>query len=62
VRLKVTRGPQGEEILPVRWRDNYLSLWPGEKREVSATYRARDLKQARPRVELSGWNVAPTSL
>jgi exo-1,4-beta-D-glucosaminidase len=62
VRLKVTRGTRGEEILPVRWQDNYLSLWPGEKREVSATYRARDLKQARPRIELSGWNVAPAVL
>jgi exo-1,4-beta-D-glucosaminidase len=62
VRLKLTRGPRGEEILPVRWQDNYVSLLPGEKREVSATYRARDLRQAKPRLEISGWNVVPASL
>jgi len=59
VRLKVNKGPRGEEILPVRWQDNYLSLLPGEKREIAATYRARDLGAARPSVEVSGWNVAP---
>jgi exo-1,4-beta-D-glucosaminidase len=57
VRLKLTRGPRGEEVLPVRWQDNYVSLLPGEKRELWATYRARDLARAKPTVEVSGWNV-----
>ena len=59
VRLKVNKGPRGEEILPVRWTDNYLSLLPGERREIAATYRARDLGGAKPTVEVGGWNVAP---
>jgi Exo-beta-D-glucosaminidase Ig-fold domain len=29
--LKVNRGQNGEEILPVLWEDNYVSLMPGEK-------------------------------
>ena len=41
VRLKVDQGKGGEEILPVIWQDNYISLLPGEKREVSATYGRR---------------------
>ena len=57
VRLKVAKGARGEEILPVVWEDNYISLLPGEKREVTATYRARELGAARPTVEVSGWNV-----
>ena len=57
VRLKVTRGVGGEEILPVIWQDNYLSLLPGEKREVTASYRAAELGTAKPEVEISGWNV-----
>ena len=40
VRLKVNKGKGGDEILPVVWQDNYISLLPGEKREVTATYRA----------------------
>jgi exo-1,4-beta-D-glucosaminidase len=29
VRLKVNKGADGEEILPVIWQDNYISLLPG---------------------------------
>jgi len=55
VRLKVDKGT--EEILPVIWQDNYFSLLPGEKRELTATYRAAELGTAKPVVEVSGWNA-----
>ena len=57
VRLKVDKGAKGEEILPVVWEDNYVSLLPGEKREITATYRASELGTAKAAVEVSGWNV-----
>jgi exo-1,4-beta-D-glucosaminidase len=57
VRLKVNKGSKGDEILPVVWEDNYISLLPGEKREVTATYRASELGASTPAVEVSGWNV-----
>jgi exo-1,4-beta-D-glucosaminidase len=57
VRLKVNQGESGQEILPVRWQDNYFSLLPGEKRGVTGTYRASQLGTAKPAVEVSGWNV-----
>jgi exo-1,4-beta-D-glucosaminidase len=57
IRLKVNQGARGEEILPVIWEDNYFSLLPGEKREVTATYRGTTLGGAKPDVEVSGWNV-----
>jgi len=57
IRLKVDKGAKGEEILPVIWQDNYISLLPGEKREVTATYRASQLGESKPVVEVSGWNV-----
>ncbi|HET7442876.1 MAG TPA: glycoside hydrolase family 2 protein, partial [Terriglobales bacterium] len=57
IRLKVNKGAGGPEILPVLWQDNYLSLLPGEKREVTATYRAEQLGAAKPSVEVKGWNV-----
>jgi exo-1,4-beta-D-glucosaminidase len=57
VRLKLDKGKGGEEILPVVWQDNYISLLPGEKREITATYRASSLGAAKPEVEVSGWNV-----
>jgi len=57
VRLKVDKGLKGEEILPVVWQDNYISLLPGEKREITATYRASELGPAKASVEVGGWNV-----
>jgi exo-1,4-beta-D-glucosaminidase len=55
VRVKVNKG--SEEILPVVWQDNYVSLLPGEKRDLTATYRAADLGAAKPAVEVKGWNA-----
>jgi len=57
VRLKVNKGKGGEEILPVIWQDNYISLLPGEKQEITASFHTRDLGGAKPDVEVSGWNV-----
>jgi exo-1,4-beta-D-glucosaminidase len=57
VRLKVDKGKGGDEILPVLWQDNYISLLPGEKRETMATYRAAELGSTSPYVEVKGWNV-----
>jgi exo-1,4-beta-D-glucosaminidase len=56
VRLKLDKGPKGEEILPIIWGDNYFSLLPGEKREVTATYRSSEAG-TKPVLEVSGWNV-----
>jgi len=69
VRLKVGRRESGpeeepatvEEILPVLWEDNYFPLLPGEKREITARYRAADLQKAEPVVEVQGWNVSGTT-
>jgi exo-1,4-beta-D-glucosaminidase len=69
IRLKVSRPPAlharegqaegvpDDEILPVWWQDNYLSLVPGETREVTASYLMKYLPQAKPVVEVEGWNV-----
>ena len=57
VRLKVDKGAKGEEILPVVWEDNYISLLPGEKRELTATYRTSELGAEKATVKVTGWNV-----
>lgn len=57
VHLKVDRSTDGEEVLPVLWDDNYFPLLPGEKRELTATYNLSDLGNAKPVVEIDGWNV-----
>jgi exo-1,4-beta-D-glucosaminidase len=62
LRLQVKRQGSEEEILPVVWEDNYFSLLPGEKREVTARCRANQLgtNESGPPdavVKVSGWNV-----
>jgi exo-1,4-beta-D-glucosaminidase len=61
VRLEVT-GRGGEEALPVLWEDNYVSLLPGETRNLTAKYRVRDLGGGPPKLVVSGWNVAPATV
>jgi exo-1,4-beta-D-glucosaminidase len=57
VHLAVRRGPGGEEVLPVLWEDNYVTLLPGEARELAATWAAKDLAGAEPVLTVDGWNV-----
>nr|WP_162257870.1 MULTISPECIES: discoidin domain-containing protein [unclassified Kitasatospora] len=47
-------------VLPVRWSDNQVSLWPGESVTLTGTYRAADLKGSAPSVRISGWNTPAT--
>ena len=61
VHLEINKGQGGEEILPILWEDNYFSLLPGDRREVTATYKARDLAGAAPVVHLDGWNIQEKS-
>ena len=57
VHLVLTKGPRGEEILPVSWDDNYFSLAPGERREVCARVAAGAAGEAPPSFEVGGWNI-----
>ncbi|MFF5446368.1 exo-beta-D-glucosaminidase [Streptomyces sp. NPDC012888] len=51
---------EGDPVLPVRWSDNQVSLWPGESATLTATYRTADLRGSVPRLRITGWNV-PTA-
>jgi exo-1,4-beta-D-glucosaminidase len=57
VRLKLTHGNTGAVVLPALWQDNYVSLMPGEKRDIAVDYSLSDAANTAPGVELSGWNV-----
>ncbi|MET7982652.1 MULTISPECIES: sugar-binding domain-containing protein [unclassified Streptomyces] len=48
---------EGRPVVPVRWSDNQVSLWPGESVTLTATCRTADLRGAVPRVRISGWNT-----
>ncbi len=51
-----------KEVLPVLWQDNYVSLMPGEKRELTATFRAGEKPARETVVQVDGWNVPESSV
>jgi exo-1,4-beta-D-glucosaminidase len=53
-----TPTPGDNEVLPIAWSDNDVTLWPGESETLRATYSRSQLHGAAPVVSLSGWNVA----
>jgi len=55
-------GGGDDEVLPILWSDNYVSLLPGEKREIIATYTKRGLRSGKPVVKIDGWNVVAKTL
>ena len=44
----------GEQVLPIRWSDNDVTLWPGEQQTITARYSATP---AKPDVRVNGFNV-----
>jgi hypothetical protein len=57
VRLKAVGKSSGERILPVFYSDNYVSLMPGEKRNIVMKLKDMDTRDEDPEVEISGFNV-----
>lgn len=57
VRLKAVRATSGDQILPVLYEDNYLTLMPGEKRRIRTEVQERDTRGEAPRIVVSGLNV-----
>jgi hypothetical protein len=55
--LRLTRGKGGEDVVPIFWDNNYISLLPGESRQLTAVYESSALGGAPPVVEVDGWNV-----
>jgi exo-1,4-beta-D-glucosaminidase len=47
----------GETILPVLWSDNYVSLLPGEKRNLTAVITREALAGHTPRLRVTGYNM-----
>jgi exo-1,4-beta-D-glucosaminidase len=58
VRAEIVNGPTGDEILPVTWTDNYVTLFGGESITLEAHYRMTDLAGMAPVVRIQGHNLA----
>jgi len=60
--LRVTYGRNSDDVAPILWDDNYISLMPGESTTVTGSFRTRDLHGGVPVVKVEGWNVMAKSV
>ena len=56
-KLTLVNSTTGERILPAYYSDNYVSLLPGESREIDVTYPVSAADGATPAFTLRGFNV-----
>jgi Glycosyl hydrolase 2 galactose-binding domain-like/Exo-beta-D-glucosaminidase Ig-fold domain/Glycosyl hydrolases family 2/Concanavalin A-like lectin/glucanases superfamily len=61
-KLTVLNAIDGSRILPVYYADNYVSLLPGETREIAIEYPTPSSGQGVAQIELRGWNVGARTL
>jgi exo-1,4-beta-D-glucosaminidase len=57
VRVEIAGHPEGYEILPIRYDDNYVTLFPGETRTISALFDGSPMIGHKYAVRLEGYNV-----
>src|SRR5690606_34245555 len=63
LQLQVRDSGLGERVLPVFYEDNYLSLVPGERRELTIDFATADVPSGTtPVIWCCGWNVAKTHI
>ena len=62
VRQRLIRNDNGEEVLPICWEDSYISLLPGESRELVGEFPGYAAGDAGITLAIDGWNAIPTSV
>jgi exo-1,4-beta-D-glucosaminidase len=58
VRAELVNDANGDEILPVTWTDNYVTIFGGESITLEARYRSADSGGMAPLVRVQGHNLA----
>jgi len=57
VRASVVQGADGDQVLPITYQDNYVTIFPGESQAIRAKFRTADLNGRKPQVRVEGYNL-----
>jgi len=57
LRAEVTKGPDGEEVLPITYDDNYITVFPHEVRTIVAKFATSALGSAPGALRIEGYNM-----
>ena len=55
--LQLKGSKSGKSILPIFWDDNYISLLPGEEREIKASFNLNKKEDGKPVFTYKGFNL-----
>jgi exo-1,4-beta-D-glucosaminidase len=58
LRAEVTKAADGDEVLPITYDDNYITLYPHEIRTLEAKFVTSALDGQRAALRVEGYNVA----
>jgi len=61
-RVTVTGDKNGNEVLPILYDDNYVTVFPGETKLVEGTLDSKDLANRMPWVRVEGYTTKPTTV
>ena len=61
-RLKLVDVTSHLLVAPVLYSDNYFSLTPGESKQATVEFRARNVSGEHVEVFVEGWNAIPAEL
>jgi len=61
LRAEITRGIDGEEILPITYDDNYVTLFPHEKRVIAVGFNVSAVRGQDLGLRTGGYNVEKTA-
>jgi len=61
VHVRIADARTGDDVVPIFWDDNYVSLLPGEKRELQARFDSEKSNGIDLNISVDGWNVASSS-
>lgn len=57
IRVNVVGDKDGDQILPIFYSDNYISLLPGEQKQITFRLQDVDTRGNQPKVVVTGYNV-----
>jgi exo-1,4-beta-D-glucosaminidase len=57
VRAEITADPDGNEVLPIRYDDNYITIFPHETRTIVAMFDPSLLAGKKPSLRIGGYDV-----
>jgi exo-1,4-beta-D-glucosaminidase len=62
IHARITKGKDGDDLVPIFWDDNYFSLIPGEEKTLYVTFDSADLDTREAVLELEGFNIVPATV